>query len=99
MFGPEARVPKATLLKDWAADPLTATAPDQVAADHPSIQSESWVPERSCGNLFLTGSETSPADPGYLSGAIVAAKSAAGAIPSESNNDLIKSEQPENQGE
>ena len=35
----------------------------------------------------------------HLSGAIVAAKSAAGAIPSESNNDLIKSEQPENQGE
>ena len=34
-FGPEARHPRATLFKDWAADPLTATAADRAAGGHP----------------------------------------------------------------
>lgn len=73
IFGPEARVTRATLLKDWAADPLTATSNDQVAGGHPTPNPSPWV----CGpwseRLVLAGSEASPRDPGYLEGAVVAA--------------------------
>jgi monoamine oxidase len=43
LFGADARHPRATLLKDWAADPLTATAADRVATAHPSRDPAPWV--------------------------------------------------------
>ncbi len=72
-FGPEARTPRATLLKDWAADPLTATAADRVATGHPVPDPSPWVSGAWRARLALAGSETSPSEPGYLAGAVTAA--------------------------
>ncbi|MEL7361319.1 MAG: FAD-dependent oxidoreductase [Bacteroidota bacterium] len=80
MFGAEARTPRATLLKDWAADPLTATAADQTRGGHPVPKSGGWVAGPWRERLELGGSETSPVEPGYLSGAVVAAERAVSAV-------------------
>ena len=71
-FGPEARRPRATLLKDWAADPLTATAADRVPTGHPVPHPAPWVSGPWRERLALAGSETSPSEPGYLAGAVAA---------------------------
>jgi len=76
LFGPEARHPRATLLKDWAADPLTATAADRVATGHPVPDPAPWVTGPWRDRLVLGGSEVSPSEPGYLAGAVVAASRA-----------------------
>ncbi|MEM8557292.1 MAG: FAD-dependent oxidoreductase [Bacteroidota bacterium] len=76
MFGAEAQTPRATLFKDWAADPLTATADDQKVGGHPVPDSAAWVTGPWRERLALGGSETSPIEPGYLSGAVVAAERA-----------------------
>lgn len=73
LFGAEAREPRATLLKDWAADPLTATAADRVATSHAAPDAAPWVSGPWQERLALAGSETSPIEPGYLAGAVVAA--------------------------
>jgi monoamine oxidase len=72
-FGPDARLPRATLFKDWAADPLTATAADRVAGGHPAPDDAPWVSGPWQARLALAGSETSPSEPGYLAGAVTAA--------------------------
>ncbi len=76
MFGVEARVPRATLFKDWAADPLTATAIDRVAGGHPMPDEAPWVSGPWRARLALAGSETSDEEPGYLAGAVIAAQRA-----------------------
>jgi len=76
LFGAEARRPRATLLKDWAADPLTATAADRVATGHVAPDPAPWVSGPWQARLTLAGSETSPIEPGYLAGAVVAAERA-----------------------
>jgi hypothetical protein len=73
LFGPAARAPHTTLLKDWAADPLTATAADGVAGGHPIAAATPWVDGAWQARLALAGSETSPVEPGYLAGAVEAA--------------------------
>ncbi len=73
LFGAEALHPRATLLKDWAADPLTATATDRVATGHVTADKTPWVTGHWQARLALAGSETSPIEPGYLAGAVVAA--------------------------
>ena len=77
LFGAAARAPLATYLKDWAADPLTATAADRVATGHPLPDDAPWVTGAWRARLALAGSETSPAEPGYLAGAVIAAQRAA----------------------
>jgi monoamine oxidase len=76
IYGVEARHPRATLFKDWAADPLTATPADRVAGGHIISRDVSWVSGPWKNRLALAGSETSPSEPGYLAGAVVAAKRA-----------------------
>lgn len=76
LFGPAALTPRATLLKDWAADTFTATADDRTGGDHPTPGSPRWVTSEWGGRLIMAGSETSPSEPGYLAGAVVAAKQA-----------------------
>ncbi|MBN8954218.1 MULTISPECIES: FAD-dependent oxidoreductase [unclassified Rhizobium] len=76
LFGPRALTPRATILKDWAADPFTATIADRTGGDHPVPGNPHWVTGTWEGRLIMAGSETSPAEPGYLAGAIVAAKQA-----------------------
>ena len=77
LFGPQAGAPRATLLKDWAADPLTATADDKQAGDHPVPTGQPWVGGEWRQYISLAGSETSRSEPGYLAGAVEAAERAA----------------------
>lgn len=76
LFGPEALQPKATILKDWAADPLTATEEDRSGGGHPDASVTPWVIGAWGERLSLGGSETSEIEPGYMAGAIVAAERA-----------------------
>jgi monoamine oxidase len=74
LFGPQAAQAKATLYKDWAADPLTAAPDDLTAGDHPSPTRHLWVEGAWQRHLTLIGSETSRTEPGYLAGAHEAAE-------------------------
>ena len=75
LFGKRAGTPVGEALKDWAADPLTATDDDQDAAGHHAA-----APSRSAdegawqGRLVGIGSEWSLQFPGYLAGAVDAAE-------------------------
>lgn len=80
LFGQEALKPRAMILKDWAADPFTATATDRTGGDHPMPGSPRWVAGPWEERLVMAGSETSPSEPGYLAGAVVAAKQAVAEI-------------------
>lgn len=75
LFGEEARMPTATLLKDWANDQLTATAEDRLAIGALSSP-QSWVTGPWQSYMILAGSETSRTEPGYLAGAVNAAREA-----------------------
>jgi monoamine oxidase len=80
MFGPEAAAPRRTLLKDWAADPLTATPDDRVPGGHPVPSTTPWITGEWANTLVLAGSETSLTEPGYLAGAVSAARNAVSAV-------------------
>lgn len=77
LFGEEARRASATLLMDWTAEALTATADDRRGGAHPLPQHGPWVNGAWRDRLSLAGSETSTIAPGYLAGAIEAAARAA----------------------
>lgn len=77
IFGAEARSPRATLFKDWASDPFTATAADLSDGSHPVAHTTPWVTGPWQARLTLGGSETSHAEPGYLAGAVHAGQRAA----------------------
>jgi len=85
MFGPQAASPRATLFKDWAEDPLTATADDRQAGGHPSPDRRPWVSLKWQDYISLAGSETSLSEPGYLAGAVEAATRTANEIISRLN--------------
>ncbi|ANL72057.1 amine oxidase protein [Rhizobium phaseoli] len=74
IFGADALEPRATILKDWAADPFTATIRDRVAAGHLSAEDKDWVCGPWAQRLFMAGSETSAIEPGFLAGAVAAAR-------------------------
>lgn len=76
LFGPDAASPRATLYKDWAADPMTATPEDWLAAGHPE-HAERWVDGLWSDVLTMAGSESSPNEAGYLAGAVEASRKAA----------------------
>lgn len=80
LFGPAAAVPLAVHYKDWAADPLTATAGDRTAGDHPQAVRRPWVEGPWAERLTLIGAETSLTDPGYLAGAHEAGTRGAAAL-------------------
>ncbi|NLS19615.1 NAD(P)-binding protein [Rhizobium sp. P40RR-XXII] len=77
LFGPQAAQPRATLFKDWAADPLTATVDDRHGGAHPSPNPGPWITGPWAKRISLGGSETSATNPGYLVGALDAARRAA----------------------
>lgn len=77
LFGPDAAAPRATLLKDWAADPFTATVADRVPGGHPVPSPAPWITGPWAERLVLGGSEASHTEPGYLAGAVTAARAAA----------------------
>jgi monoamine oxidase len=82
LFGAAAATPLADALKDWAADPLTATDADQ----DPSGQHAAAPPSQADqgpwqGRLTGIASEWSPQFPGYLAGAVdAAARGVAGCL-------------------
>lgn len=77
VFGPEAGQPHATLFKDWATDPLTATEDDRQADGHPVSGGLAPLPVEWQNRVWLSGSEAGRRDAGYLAGAIEAAEYAA----------------------
>ncbi|TAM11280.1 MAG: amine oxidase [Nevskiaceae bacterium] len=80
IFGAAAGAPVATVFKDWATDPFTATAMDRIPAGHPVPGAAPWVSEAWRQRLVLAGSETSPSEPDFLAGAVVAAGRAVGGV-------------------
>lgn len=76
LFGPMAGQPRATLFKDWTADPFTATELDMQAEGHPLPDARPWMTGDWARHVSLAGSETSASDPGYLAGALDAAERA-----------------------
>lgn len=80
LFGDQASSPRAIFIKDWANEPLTAAALDQTPTGHPEPFTGPWSGATWRDVLTLAGSETSPVDPGYLSGAVTAGRAAAEAV-------------------
>jgi monoamine oxidase len=76
LFGPPAASPLATLFMDWSADPLTATAADRTATEHPLPGRVRWIDGAWADRLSLAASETSDTEPGFLAGAAQAAERA-----------------------
>ncbi|GCL66110.1 flavin monoamine oxidase family protein [Pseudaquabacterium pictum] len=75
LFGMRAHTPVGEALKDWARDPLTATADDQDAAGHHAAAPSHSADEGAWrGWLVGIGSEWSQQFPGYLAGAVDAAE-------------------------
>lgn len=75
LFGEQAAWPKAEFLKDWASDPHTAVAADSRAdVVHPIPPSSTPSEEPWKGRLVGIASEWSPQFPGYVAGAIEAAR-------------------------
>lgn len=82
LFGEQAASPRATLLKDWSNDTLISTSEDKVSGGHPAPDRLPWVTGDWRNWMTLIGSETSPVEPGYLAGAVVAAERAVAQIKS-----------------
>jgi monoamine oxidase len=76
LYGSDALHPRATILKDWAADPHTASAEDRTPLGHPEASSAAWVAGIWQERLSLAASETSPIEPGFMAGAVAAAQRA-----------------------
>lgn len=75
LFGAEASTPKADFIKDWAADPCTATPLDAEAATHHANAPIATVQEGEWRNRIVgIASEWSTQFPGYVAGAIDAAE-------------------------
>lgn len=76
LFGPQALKPLVSWTKDWAVDPLTASARDSAPLRcHPNYcappQPASWK-----GLLYFAGTECAPTNGGFLEGALEAAENA-----------------------
>lgn len=75
LFGPEAAAPKAEFIKDWAQDTLTATVTDLGApAGHAPPPAALALEGAWQGRIVGVASEWSPQFPGYIAGAIEAAR-------------------------
>ena len=83
IFGPKAQTPISLSVKDWAADPFTATSRDAAPLRaHPSYRP--IVPSQSewASRVTFSGSETAPQFGGYLEGALEAAEISLGQVQS-----------------
>jgi monoamine oxidase len=80
LFGDAAEHPVACLTKDWALDPLVATADDmQPLYAHPQYGRHASPPGEWVGRLILGGTESAPTYGGYMEGALEAAEMAVAA--------------------
>ncbi len=88
LFGPQASMPKAELLKDWASDPYTATASDlDSLGQHPEAPARGASSGPWAGRLTGIGSEWSRQFPGYIAGAIEAASVGVESLAAVSNHE------------
>jgi monoamine oxidase len=72
LFGPGAATPDEVIVKDWSADPATATPADQnPLAGHPAYRA---LPPTE--RMIFAGSEAMSEDGGFLEGALAAAEAA-----------------------
>ncbi|MEM6579487.1 MAG: FAD-dependent oxidoreductase [Pseudomonadota bacterium] len=72
LFGPEAATPRDVLIKDWSADPATATPADlSPLRAHPQ-----YAPIHLSERLIFAGTETAKTEGGFLEGALEAAAAA-----------------------
>lgn len=77
LFGDQAATPLALVIKDWAADPLTATPADHAPlCAHPQYGSLPALTGLWGGRLLWAGSETGTEFGGYIEGALEAAEAA-----------------------
>ncbi|WP_348541476.1 flavin monoamine oxidase family protein [Sulfitobacter albidus] len=75
LFGPQAAAPRALHLKDWAADPYTATDADRAPlTSHPRYGLPDAMRGLWGGRLLFGGTETAAHFGGYLEGALEAAE-------------------------
>ena len=75
LFGPQAATPVADTIKDWAFDPFTATADDlHSGGQHPHTPAPTAASGPWRHGLIAIASEWSPQFPGYVAGAIEAAR-------------------------
>jgi monoamine oxidase len=80
LFGAAAGHPAGEYLKDWCADPHTATAADMTSGEHPVAPRTSATEGIWQGRLVGIASEWSPTFSGYLAGAIDAASRGVSAL-------------------
>ncbi|WP_301584979.1 flavin monoamine oxidase family protein [Halomonas alkaliantarctica] len=74
LFGPQAGTPVIDIIKDWAVEPLTATASDCQLGEHSTPPPASALEGPWQHRLTGIGSEWGQQYPGYLAGAIEAAE-------------------------
>ncbi len=72
LFGPDAANPNQVFFKDWSADPATATADDL----GPPTSHPRYRPVPPTQRVLFAGTETAPAEGGFLEGALEAAEAA-----------------------
>jgi monoamine oxidase len=80
LFGERAARPVAETLLDWAQEPFTACAQDQVASSHATAPVASVLHSAWEDRVFGAASEWSPEFPGYIAGAVDAAHRAVDAL-------------------
>ena len=81
LFGEAAAHPRALFVKDWAADPFTATPADLNASGHHAPAPVSHAADGPwAGCLTGIASEWSPQFPGYVAGAVEAARLGVGGL-------------------
>jgi len=72
LFGPGAATPRDVIVKDWSADPATATQADRTPpTSHPAYRAIAPT-----ARLIFAGTEASADDGGFLEGALAAAEAA-----------------------
>lgn len=75
LYGPAMAEPLALEIMDWAGEPLISTARDrQAVLSHPSPGLPAILTQIWNGRLRFGSTETAPGSPGYLEGALEAAK-------------------------
>ena len=77
LWGPNAPEPLELHVADWSADPFTSTSPARPSAGWYYGTPVLRLPQID-GRLIFGSSETGPAFPGYLEGAVLAGRRAAG---------------------
>lgn len=81
LFGDAAAAPQKLLIKDWAFDPLTATALDQAPLyAHPTYRLPQQLQGLWQNRLLFAGTEVASQFGGYLEGALEAAENALDAL-------------------